>query len=89
MNENIITSRIGKKLIHPKVFKVLQRLACLSPTAVPRDPHQPKEGCLAQMKLSQNSCKTQVLQEEVKKPNTILNMSSSLLHRRKLSMSIS
>ena len=89
MNEHIISSSIGKKLIHPKVFKVLQRLACLSPTAEPRDKHQPKEGCLAQMKLSQSSCKTQVIKEEVKKPNTILNMGSSLLNRRKLSMSMS
>ena len=88
MNETILSSGIGKKLVHPKVFKVLQRLACLSPSAVPRDEHQPRQGCLIQIKLSQASCNIQVIKEEIKKPNTTLNMSSSLLNRRKLSMSM-
>ena len=88
MNETIISSKIGKKFVHPKLFKVLQRLACLSPSAGPRDEYQPRQGCLAQIKLSQASCKIHIIKEEIKKPNTTLNMSSSLLNRRKLSMSM-
>jgi hypothetical protein len=78
-----------RKPMHPKVIKVLARLSCLSPSIIPRDTHQPKQGCLALMKKQQSSFVLEQKNQETRKPDTVLNLSSSLLSRRKLSMSVS
>ncbi len=87
MSEFSKTSTMLKRPMHPRVIKVLARISCLSPSIMPRDTHQPKQGCLNQMKKQQSSFTYEEVIQTPKKPSTTLNLSSSLFNRRKLSMS--
>jgi len=88
MTEYSKTILMAKKMVHPRVLKVLQRLSNISPGVVPRDLDQPKAGCLIQIKLKNSQMEIQDTRKPIIKPDTCLNLNSSLLHRRKQSMSL-
>lgn len=79
---------LAKKMIHPRVVRALERNSNISPGIMPRDLSQPKEGYLMQIKLQNLKVEIAITNKEIKKPETYLNLNSSLLKRRQLSMSV-
>lgn len=85
MSECNKTYLLTRKCIHPKVLKVLEKFAPVSPLLVPKDQHQPKEGilCISHSECLQNQLR--VKQEIIIKAPTTLNLESALFKRRRLS----
>lgn len=88
MSEYSKTILMARKMVHPRVVKALQRISNISPGVMPRDLEQPKAGCLMQIKLQNRGVEISDIRKDIIKPETRLNLNSSLLHRRKLSMSL-
>lgn len=88
MSECNKTILLAKKMVHPRVVRALERISNISPGIMPRDSSQPKEGYLMQIKLQNLKMEIASTNKEIKKPETCLNLNSSLLRRRQLSMSL-
>lgn len=84
MSDHIKTYSVAKKCIHPKVLRVLEKYAPVSPILVPKDQHQPREGKLC---IYHSKCLESHLipkQEVIIKAPMALSLESSLLKRRRV-----
>lgn len=86
MGEYTKTILFARKIMHPRVTRVLESINQLSPLIVPRDADQPKQGYLLKLREErQNNISEQFNLVELNKPQISLNLNSSLLRRRKQS----
>jgi hypothetical protein len=77
----LVTSEPGSRL-HPWVARVVQECSCPSPGRIPRDPEQPRQGCLRELKLRRDHSAVraksahqakELLLKQLKLDNTTLN----------------
>ena len=83
MNEEIAGIYNTKKCMHPRVKKVLEELAPLSPMAVPRDSSQPRTGNILSMHNDHFIETLPIQMIRIQNSEVSLNLTSALLRRRR------